>query len=82
MFTDNCGRVLTKYWFSSAYCPFIDYTQYTENDSKTQVSEQRSLQGSRVAGRIRRGRWTTLTHTVQSPRSLSKFVVLGSEGSN
>jgi len=27
MFTDSCGRVLTNYWFISAYCQFIDYTQ-------------------------------------------------------
>ena len=47
MFTDSSGRVLANYWFSSAYCQFSDYTQYTENDSKTQVSEQRSLEDSR-----------------------------------
>ena len=47
MFTDSCDRVLTNYWFSSACCQFIDYTQRTENDSKTQVGEQRSMDGSR-----------------------------------
>jgi len=57
-FTDSCGRVLTNYWFSSAHCQFIDYRQQQQqqqqqlqavdrNDSKTQVGEQRFLDGSR-----------------------------------
>jgi len=33
---------------------FIDYTQLTENDNKTQVGEECSLEV--VAGQIRRGR--------------------------
>jgi len=40
---DSCGIVLTNYCFSSAYCQFIDYRNY----SKIQVGEQRFLEGTR-----------------------------------
>jgi len=58
-FTDSYGRVLTNYWFSSSHCQFIDYRQQQQqqqlqtvdrNDSKTQVGEQRFLDGKSRAG--------------------------------
>jgi len=48
-FTDSCGIILTNYYFSSAYCQFIDYRQQTEITAK-----YRSV--NNVFWRVRAGR--------------------------
>jgi len=53
-FTDSCGRVLTNYWFSSAYSQFIDYKQWIEMTAKHWSVN--NVFWRVVAGRIGRGR--------------------------
>jgi len=51
--TDSCGRVLTNYWFSSAYCQFINYRQQIEMTAKHRSVN--NVLWRVVAGRIGRG---------------------------